>query len=221
MTHVNQLKLHEPRDFQTWVNSPIFPGHRQKNECSRRQSVSKENTNIAIRRFIDWIIDCRLHRLHWVNKWLIYFIEWVIGFIKWLIYFIEWVIGFIDWMNDWFTLLIEWLIDLLQWLDDFSYRLNGWLIYFIVQWLKDLLQWLDNLPHLLIGWLIYFIDWLLYWLSDWLHWLGKDLPKMIMFCDWLSETKMIIVRDSLFRKTISIVLLSCIVIINQPRAWMV
>jgi hypothetical protein len=55
--------------------------------------------------------------------------------------------------------------------------------------------------------------------------LGKDLPKMIMFrvrvCDWLSETKMIIVRDSFFRKTISIVLLSFIVIINQPRAWIV
>ena len=48
---------------------------------------------------------------------------------------------------------------------------------------------------------------------------------MIMFrvrvCDWLSETKMIIVRDSFFRKTISIVLLSFIVIINQPRAWIV
>ena len=25
---------------------------------------------------------------------------------------------------------------------------------------------------------------------------GKDLPKMLMFCDWLSETKIIIVRDS-------------------------
>jgi hypothetical protein len=34
--------------------------------------------------------------------------------------------------------------------------------------------------------------------------LGKDLPKMIMFCDWLSETKTIIVHDSFFRKTISI-----------------
>ena len=39
--------------------------------------------------------------------------------------------------------------------------------------------------------------------------LGKDLPKMLMFC------------DSFFRKTISIVLLSFIVIINQPRAWIV
>jgi hypothetical protein len=48
---------------------------------------------------------------------------------------------------------------------------------------------------------------------------GKDLPKMIMFCDWLSETKIIIVRDSFFRKTIS--LLSFIVIINQPRARIV
>ena len=34
---------------------------------------------------------------------------------------------------------------------------------------------------------------------------GKDLPKMLMFCDWLSETKTIIVRDSFFRKTISTV----------------
>jgi hypothetical protein len=34
---------------------------------------------------------------------------------------------------------------------------------------------------------------------------GEDLPKMLMFCDWLSETKMIIVRDSFFRKTIYIV----------------
>ena len=42
--------------------------------------------------------------------------------------------------------------------------------------------------------------------------LGKDLRKMIMFCDWLSETKMIIVCDSFFRKTISIVLVSFIVI---------
>jgi hypothetical protein len=49
----------------------------------------------------------------------------------------------------------------------------------------------------------------------------KDLPKMLMFYDWLSETKMIIVRDSFFRKTISIVLLSFIVIINQPRGWIV
>jgi hypothetical protein len=32
---------------------------------------------------------------------------------------------------------------------------------------------------------------------------------------------MIIVRDSFFRKTISIVLLSFIVIINQSRAWIV
>jgi hypothetical protein len=49
----------------------------------------------------------------------------------------------------------------------------------------------------------------------------KDLPKMLMFYDWLSETKIIIVRDSFFRKTISIVLLSFIVIINQPRGWIV
>jgi hypothetical protein len=46
--------------------------------------------------------------------------------------------------------------------------------------------------------------------------LGKDLPKMILFCDWLSERKMIIVRDLFF-----IVLLSFIVIINQPRAWII
>ena len=44
---------------------------------------------------------------------------------------------------------------------------------------------------------------------------------MLMFYDWLSETKTIIVRDSFFRKTISIVLLSFIVIINQLRAWIV
>ena len=50
---------------------------------------------------------------------------------------------------------------------------------------------------------------------------SPTVPKMIMFCDWLSETKMIIVCDSFFRKTISIVLLSFIVIINQPRAWIV
>jgi hypothetical protein len=49
----------------------------------------------------------------------------------------------------------------------------------------------------------------------------EDLPKMLMFCDWLSETKMIIVRDSFFRKTICIVLSSFIVIINQPRGWIV
>jgi hypothetical protein len=49
----------------------------------------------------------------------------------------------------------------------------------------------------------------------------KYLQKMIKFCDWLSETKMIIVRDSFFRKTFSIVLLSFIAIINQPRAWIV
>ena len=41
----------------------------------------------------------------------------------------------------------------------------------------------------------------------WETW-GKDLPKMIMFCDWLSETEIIFVRDSFFRKTISIVLYS-------------
>jgi hypothetical protein len=59
--------------------------------------------------------------------------------------------------------------------------------------------------------------------------MGKDLHKMLMFCDWLSETKMITVRDSFFRKTFfrktfyrsSIVLLSFIVIINQPRGWIV
>ena len=31
--------------------------------------------------------------------------------------------------------------------------------------------------------------------------MGKDLHKMLMFCDWLSETTMITVRDSFFRKT--------------------
>jgi hypothetical protein len=29
---------------------------------------------------------------------------------------------------------------------------------------------------------------------------GKDLPKMIMFCVWLSETNMTIVRDSFLER---------------------
>ena len=49
----------------------------------------------------------------------------------------------------------------------------------------------------------------------------QDLTKMLMFCDWLSETKLIIVLGSFLRKTISIVLLSFIVIINLPRGWIV
>lgn len=51
--------------------------------------------------------------------------------------------------------------------------------------------------------------------------MGKYLPKMIMVCDWLSKMNVIIVCesqcDSFFRKTIAIVLLSSIFIINQSQ----
>ena len=47
----------------------------------------------------------------------------------------------------------------------------------------------------------------------------KDLPNMNTFCDWLSETIVIIsVYDSFFRNYISIVLLSFIVLSSQSQA---
>ena len=44
--------------------------------------------------------------------------------------------------------------------------------------------------------------------------LSKDLPNTNTFCDWLSETIVISVYDSLFRNYISIDLLSFIVLNN-------
>ena len=46
---------------------------------------------------------------------------------------------------------------------------------------------------------------------------SKDLPHMNTFCDWLSETIVISVYDSLFRNYISIVLLSFIVLSSQSQ----
>ena len=46
--------------------------------------------------------------------------------------------------------------------------------------------------------------------------MNKYLPNTNTFCDWLSEP-IISVHDSFYRNVISIVLLSCIVFINQSQ----
>ena len=47
---------------------------------------------------------------------------------------------------------------------------------------------------------------------------SKYLPNMNRFVEWLSRTKVTIAYDSFFRKSISIVLPSSIILINQPQS---